>query len=234
MIPLNDEEIITKRISEIRSRVGEAEYKAGVQVGSVSVMAVTKTVAPELVNIAIRHGVSLLGENRVQEFLEKCDCFLKTKNGVHFIGHLQSNKVKYIIDKVNMIESVDSLSLADEINSRAKSMGIVMPVLLQVNISSEETKSGFLPTAVFEAAKRVEELEAISLRGLMCIPEKGNTLSGFKAIEDMFFNMKEMSLSNGSMEILSMGMSEDYEAAISCHSNLIRLGSAIFGKRNYP
>lgn len=231
MIHQNDEDAIKNRILEIRERIGEAAEKAGVQTEDVLVMAVTKTVSPVNVNLAIQNGISLLGENRVQEFCDKYESYLPSKC-IHFIGHLQSNKVKYIIDRVQMIESVDSISLAEEIDIRAKQSGVVMPILLQVNISREATKSGFMEEEVFEIAKRVCNLSSVCLQGLMCIPEKGSTEAGFKRMEEMFFKFRESTTLHNSMKLLSMGMSDDYAEAVACHSNLVRLGSAIFGKRD--
>ncbi len=156
----------------------------------------------------------------------------------HLIGHLQTNKVKYIIDKVHMIHSVDSFELAKEINSRAGKAGKKMNVLLQVNVSGEETKFGIRPEEVNEYVEYISQLENLSLRGMMTIaPFTENTQEIrpiFKNLYDIFIDIKSKRIDNVSMDYLSMGMSNDFEVAIEEGANIVRIGTGIFGKRNYP
>ncbi len=230
MEQLNKVDVI-RRLQDIRDCIHESAQKANRDVSEINVMAVTKTVDPQFVNIAIENGIILLGENRVQEFLGKCDQYSLKKEGIHFIGHLQTNKVKYIIDKVSMIESVGSIRLANEIDLRARSNHIKMPILLEINISNEETKSGLLPQAVKETLKYISELENVSVEGLMCIPAKENVEYYFGKMNALFQEIKDLNMHGINMRFLSMGMSNDYQKAILYNSNIIRLGSAIFGKR---
>lgn len=193
-------------------------------------MAVTKTVAPERINYAIELGVDLLGENRVQEFLNKCADYSPAE--IHFIGSLQSNKVKYIIDKVSMIHSVDSLRLAEEINRRAGQHGLVMDILTEINIGEEETKSGISAKGAEEFCKRLGELENIRLRGLMCIPPPGCAESVFAEMQALFEKIGSgLPQKETSFDTLSMGMSEDYETAVKYGATIVRIGSALFGRR---
>lgn len=197
-------------------------------------MAVTKTVSPERINFAVGKGVTLLGENRVQEYLSKKDSYDSSAE-VHFIGHLQTNKVKYIIDSVSMIQSVDSLKLAREIDRLAAKAGRVMDILIEINIGEEETKSGIDSGAMKELATEIQSLENLRLRGLMAIPPIGADESVFEEMHGLYEELKGMGggLPRAAIDTLSMGMSGDYELAIKHGSNLVRIGSALFGARNY-
>lgn len=223
---------IRQNILEIHQRMAEAAAISGRSTEDIELMAVTKTVSFERINAAYDSGVRLFGENRVQEYLGKYEQYCFDVNQVHFIGHLQTNKVKYIIDKVSMIESVDSIRLAKEIEQRAAAAGIVMPILLEVNIASEATKSGIPESGLSDAVAELAELSHVCLRGFMCIPEQGNGEYYFAKMKDRFETMRtlhpELALST-----LSMGMTNDYEAAIRHGSTLVRVGSGIFGARNY-
>ncbi len=196
-------------------------------------MAVTKTVAPERINYAIELGADLLGENRVQEYMEKRENYSPAE--VHFIGSLQSNKVKYIIDKVSMIHSVDNLHLAEEINRRAEQHGLVMDILAEVNIGEEETKSGVSAQNVTEFCGQLAELKNIRLRGLMTIPPPGCPESTFAEMQQLFERLKSGldAKENVKIDTLSMGMSGDYETAVKYGSTIVRIGSALFGYRKY-
>jgi len=214
---------IAENIKIITENVERAAQKAGRESGSVRIMAVTKTVAPEKINFAINSGISLLGENRVQEFLEKRDNY--QKNGeIHFIGGLQNNKVKYIIDKVSMIHSVDSLKLAAEISKRAASP---IDVLIEVNIAGETSKNGVMPDGgLRELIALIRELPNIRLRGLMVIPPFDEDPEPYFAKTQKLFG------DISGVDTLSMGMSGDYEKAILYGSNIVRLGTALFGNRH--
>ncbi len=196
-------------------------------------MAVTKTVPAELVNVAIQEGIDLLGENRVQEFQSKRESYDLRKAEVHFIGHLQTNKVKYLADTVTMIESVSSYKLAEEIDRIMGKKQKKMPVLLEVNIGNEESKSGFEPNNLVENLEKLSKLSNISIKGLMCIPPKGESEKFFYNIQKLFVDIKGKKLDNIDMSVLSMGMSADFEQAIQYGSNIVRLGTVLFGHRNY-
>lgn len=196
-------------------------------------MAVTKTVPAELVNVAIQEGIDLLGENRVQEFQSKRESYDLRKAEDHFIGHLQTNKVKYLADTVTMIESVSSYKLAEEIDRIMGKKQKKMPVLLEVNIGNEESKSGFEPNNLVENLEKLSKLSNISIKGLMCIPPKGESEKFFYNIQKLFVDIKGKKLDNIDMSVLSMGMSADFEQAIQYGSNIVRLGTVLFGHRNY-
>ncbi len=209
--------------------VQEAKAKYRKSDESIRLMAVTKTVPAEIVNTVIDCGADLLGENRVQEYLEKKDSYKPAE--VHFIGHLQSNKIKYIINSVECIHSVDSLDLAKEISKAAEKSGKIMKVLAEVNIGGEESKFGISPEKLDELINGVSELHGIKLCGLMTIPPKGNSEAYFARMQELFCEMGNKKAENVSMDILSMGMSADYVEAIKYGSNIVRIGSGIFGAR---
>ena len=195
-------------------------------------MAVTKTVEPEKINYAIQQGVKLLGENRVQEFISKKDMYDKSAQ-VHFIGHLQTNKVKYIINDVSLIQSVDSVKLAGEINRLAVKNNKTMDVLVEVNVGDEITKSGVALNDCTELVKSISEFENVHIKGLMAIPPIGCGEDVFEKMHELYLRIGEMKLKNVEMDILSMGMSGDYELAIKHGSNLVRIGTKLFGARKY-
>lgn len=224
--------VIDERLKTISYKIGEACACCGRKPEEIAVMAVTKTVAPVYINYAVKQGnLTLLGENRAQELCEKYDAYSLKQEHIHFIGHLQTNKVRQVIDKVSMIQSVDSLKLAEEIDKLAAKSGRRMDVLLEVNIGCEETKSGVLPEHLSELAHAVAELENLRIKGLMAVPPIGASESSFGRMEELF--RKLGGESGMSMEILSLGMSADYTTAIRYGSTMVRLGSAIFGPRDY-
>lgn len=230
MTILND--IIVDRIKVIKENVFNAALKANRNLDDIQIMAVTKTVEPKVVNIAIENGINLIGENRVQEYLKKLEHYDLSPKDIHFIGHLQTNKVKYIIDKVSMIESVSSFELAHEIDKRCNLTSKIMDVLLEVNIGDEPSKSGFNEKNLLNEIVRLSDFKNIKIRGLMCIPPKENVEFYFDKMENLFCQIKSQGINNVSMDLLSMGMSSDYEKAVLHNSNIIRLGNAIFGQRN--
>ena len=197
------------------------------------IMAVTKTVAPERINYAIGLGIDLLGENRVQEYMDKRESYSPAE--VHFIGSLQTNKVKYIIDKVSMIHSVDNMRLAAEIDRRAEQHGLVMDILTEINIGEEETKSGISVQSATEFCGEVSELKNVRLRGLMCIPPPGCSESVFASMRELFEKIRsdQQNRDNVRFDTLSMGMSGDYMAAAKHGATIVRIGSALFGYRRY-
>ena len=228
---------VAQNVSALQEQICQAAAAAGRDPAQVRLMAVTKTVDPELVNAAIDAGITLLGENKAQELCAKYDSYHKDGVEIHFIGHLQTNKVRQIVDKVQMIESVDSLPLAEEINKRCAALNKQMPILIEVNIGREESKSGVLPEDLPALLEEISKLPAVSVRGLMAIPpvcENNEQVSQyFYQIQQLFIDIKQKKYDNINMESLSMGMSGDYQTAIAYGSNVVRIGTAMFGQRNY-
>ena len=229
---------ISENIKIIKNEIAEAAIKSNRAVDDVRLMAVTKTVCVEYINYAIDNcGIDLIGENKVQEFLLKKDSL--HLNGVekHLIGHLQTNKVKKIVNQVDMIQSVDSLRVAQVISDEAKKTGITANILLEINIGGEDSKTGFDKVEFEESLNQISLLPNIKVSGLMTIPPIcKSTLELEKYFERMsnYYNeIKEGNYPNFDFEILSMGMSGDYKEAIIHGSNLVRVGSAIFGARIY-
>ena len=218
---------ISESLKIIRYNVEEAKAKYRKSEDIVRIMAVTKTVPYERVNEAVKEGITLLGENRVQEYLEKKD-FYDRNAEINFIGHLQSNKIKYIIDSVTMIHSVDSEKLAAEIDRLAAKAGRRMDVLLEVNIGGEDSKSGVSPEAAEELMYKSMEMKNIRVRGLMTIPPIGGSEKAFDRMRMLFDDLKTK---NPDMDTLSMGMSADYALGVKYGSNIVRIGSGIFGFR---
>lgn len=228
---------IEHNLDAINEKIEKAALKSGRKREDIRLMAVTKTVDPVFINFALDYGIDLIGENRVQELLrKKPDLHL---DGVekHLIGHLQTNKAGQIVGEVDMIESVDSLKIAKEIAKQSLKKGITTDVLLEINIGEEESKTGFSKTEFFENLHEISEIGAINIKGLMTIPpicnNEAELCKFFENIYGIFVDIKAKKLDNITMSILSMGMSGDYEQAILCGSNLVRIGSSIFGPRIY-
>lgn len=228
---------IEYNISVIKNRIAQAAIQSGRNPDDVKLMAVTKTVEPIFINHAIECGIDLIGENKVQEFLSKKP-YLKLDNcKAHLIGHLQTNKVKQIISEVDMIQSVDSIKLAKEISKRSQTMGVTTQCLIEVNIGDEESKTGLDLKLLDETIDEITLLPNIEVKGLMTIPpicDDEEVLNKyFSKMHQIFIDIKSKKLDNRDICILSMGMSGDYEAAVRNGSNLVRVGSAIFGPRIY-
>ena len=227
---------IHSNIEYIQELKGRAAEKSGRKADDVLLVAVTKLHSPQEMNEAIDAGITDIGENKVQEILDKYDRVKPVR--WHLIGHLQTNKVKYIIDKVAMIHSVDSLKLAKEINKRAQQHDLVMDILVQVNSAEEESKFGITTAETDQLiADIAEQCPNIRIRGLMCIaPFEDNPedvrpyFAEVKKIYDKYANEKTAQMD---FQYLSMGMTHDFEVAIEEGSNLIRVGTAIFGYRDY-
>ena len=227
---------IKTNIEKIKRRMEEITVGAGRERGEVLLVAVTKTRSADEINEAVDAGITDIGENKVQEIMDKYDQVKPVR--WHMIGHLQTNKVKYIIDKVSLIHSVDSFKLAGEIDRRAAQIRTTMDILIQVNAAEEESKFGITAE---ETEKLIEDIlehcENIRIRGLMCIapfaddPEDVRVY--FKEVKGLYERYAAMERPGLDFRYLSMGMSHDYEAAIMEGSNLIRIGTAIFGERNY-
>ncbi len=213
----------------IREEITRATLQSGRAVEDVRFMAVTKTVDSELVNVAIAEGITLLGENRVQEYQSKRDAYTKGVE-VQFIGSLQTNKVKYLIGNVSMIQSVDRPELAKEIHRIAQRHELVQDILLEVNIGEESTKSGTTAEGVYVLLEEIQRYSNIRVRGLMTIPPPCDDDRFLQQMKEVYDRTKKRF---EGIEILSMGMSDDYVRAILCGSNLVRIGSALFGTRVY-
>ena len=228
---------IEHNISVIKEKIATAAIESGRKPEDVKLMAVTKTVEPVFINHAIECGIDLIGENKVQEFLSKKP-YLKLDNcKAHLIGHLQTNKVRQIITEVDMIQSVDSVKLAKEISKRSEMVGITTECLVEVNIGDEESKTGLDMNLLYETLNEIAVLPNIKIKGLMTIPpicDSDEELNKyFSKMNEIFIDIKSKKLDNIDMCILSMGMSGDYEAAVRNGSDLVRVGSAIFGPRIY-
>ena len=220
----------------IKEDVAQTAIRAGRSADDVRLMCVTKTVEPEYINPVLDLGADLIGENRVQEYCSKLDTLHLDGVEKHIIGHLQTNKVKYIAGRVDMIESVDSLKLAREISKEFKKADATANVLVEVNIGREESKSGCDIDELEELLYQISELDCIKVKGLMTIPPICDELQArkyFALMNKKFLELKEKKIDGVEMQTLSMGMSADYEAAILEGSNIVRVGSAIFGARKY-
>lgn len=231
---LSDVEYNYKLINE---RIAEAAQKVGKRREDITFLAATKTVAPEVINHAISLGLDHIGENKVQELLSKYDEYNLEKCSLQFIGHLQTNKVRQIVDKVDLIQSVDSVKLANEIAKQSSKNNKKTDILVEVNIGREENKSGVFPENLEELLCEISQIEGISVKGLMTIPpicdNKHKISKYFNNMHNIFIDISQKKLDNISMTILSMGMSADYYEAILEGANMVRVGSSLFGARNY-
>ena len=227
--------IFDENYPKILADIAIAAEKSGRRPEDIILLGATKTVSAEAVNHAISGGLGYIGENKVQELLDKWP-YIEGEVHRHFIGHLQTNKVKYIIDKVEMIESVHSVKLAEEINKRARAIDKIMDILLEVNIGAEESKSGFAPSELESAIKAISKLENVKVRGLMTIPpvSEGEELKKyFTKMQELFVDIRDKNIDNICMDYLSMGMSSDFAEAILCGANIVRVGTSLFGARYY-
>ena len=234
---LSVDAILADNLHRIQESMHDACIAAGRNTDDVRLLAVTKTVDAQRINAAIRLGVQQIGENRVQEFLSKRDNLLLTNVQAHLIGHLQTNKVKQIVGKVQMIQSVDSIRVAEAIDRYSRELGIVTPILIEVNIGGEEAKSGVAPSELERLLYDLCPLSGIHVHGLMTVPpilqKEHEKREIFSKMYQLFVDIKEKKLDNIDMQELSMGMSGDYREAILEGSTMVRVGSALFGERHY-
>lgn len=227
---------IKENLETVRQNIAAAAKLSGRLPEDVTLITVTKNFDVSYINAAIDCGIADAGENRVQEMLSKIDA-VKSKLNWHMIGHLQTNKVKYIVDKVKMIHSVDSVKLLSEINRESAKHQLICDVLLEVNISGEESKFGINPGTIYEMIEEAKTMPNVCVKGLMTVapyvenPNENRLF--FSGICKLFDQIKKEQSGNIHMQYLSMGMSGDYEVAIEEGSNMVRVGSAIFGKRDY-
>lgn len=223
---------IEKNVAEVLQRI-----RAAAQGREVMLVAATKMNDAEAIQRAIRAGIHASGENRVQEMTDKLAQGAYEGAPLHFIGSLQTNKVKFVVGKCDLIHSVNSTRLLEAIQKRAEALGIVQDVLLEINIAREESKTGFLPELLPEILEAAANFGNIRVRGLMAIPpipkKVGENRMYFAQMRQLFIDIGAKKYDNVSMDFLSMGMSGDFEDAILEGSNMVRVGTAIFGARNY-
>lgn len=228
---------LEENLQDIRQRIAKAAEKSGRTEKDVTLLAATKTVPVEVINHGIHLGIDYIGENRVQELEEKYDRLDKDHCQVHFIGHLQTNKVKNLVGRVDMIQSVDSEKLAKEISRLSVQRDVTTDILLEVNVGKEPAKSGVMPEELENLLGKICVLPGLRIRGLMAIPpicdEKERLRNYFSLMSQYFVDIKRKKSDNVAMEYLSMGMSGDFEDAILCGANLVRVGSSLFGQRQY-
>lgn len=221
--------------NSVYQRYSDALKKVGKEPNDVILLAATKTVDVDTINYAISKGITHIAENKVQELLLKQDKINSVHH--HFIGHLQTNKVKDVVSRVEMIESVDSLKLAKEISKQAEKCGMVMDILLEVNIADEESKWGFKKDEIESVIREISTYAGVRICGLMTIPpiceNPQENRRYFKEMYKLFIDIKHKNIDNSFMNILSMGMSDDFDVAIEEGANLVRVGTALFGKRYY-
>ena len=232
---MTEKDIISKNLDIIRNNIEKACMKANRKIDDIDIIGVTKTIDIERIKILKELGISTFGENKAQEFLEKYD---EVGNvSWHFIGNLQTNKVKYIIDKVNLIQSVNSFRLLEEINKRALNSNIVMPILLEINIANEQSKHGLMEQDLPYILENMQNFKNVILNGLMCVaPFVENPRQNaqyFGKMRKLFIDIQHKNKDNINMKYLSMGMTNDYEFAIEEGANIVRIGTGIFGRRNY-
>lgn len=221
---------IAQNIEKIRSNIKKACEISGRNYDDITILGVTKTVGTDDIMCAVNEGITELGENRVQEFLEKYDKIPNVK--WHIIGHLQTNKVKYIIGKTRLIHSVDSVKLAEEIERLSKKAGVITDILIEVNISGEETKSGISENEILPFLEKAENFSNVKVKGFMTMAPKfapeDEIRQIFKKLYKIFVDISQKKYNNISMEYLSMGMSSDYVIAVEEGANIVRIGSKIF------
>lgn len=227
---------IAENIKVVEAKVAAAAEKSGRKKEDILLLAVSKTQPVEVIRQAVDCGLISLGENKVQEIMDKYE---PMGEGVHWhlIGHLQTNKVKYIIDKVDMIHSVESLKLAEEIEKRAAAKGLVMDILVEVNMADEESKFGITPDKAEEFIRELAKKQHLRVRGLMTVaPFVENSEENreyFRQMKQLQVDIKAKKIDNVVMDVLSMGMTGDYEVAIEEGATIVRVGTGIFGARDY-
>ncbi len=228
---------IAENIAHIRSQIALAAIAAGRKPEDILLCAATKMNSADNVRQAIAAGVDCCGENRVQELTGKLSENAYAGAPVHFIGHLQTNKVRQVVGKVSLIQSIDSLRLIQAVDREAARQGILQDILLEINIGNEESKSGFSPAELPEILSQMSDYGNIRVRGLMAIPPichfSGENRKFFQEMFNLSVDITAKKYDNVCVDILSMGMSDDYCDAIACGSTMIRVGSAIFGARDY-
>ena len=237
MIPEAQKQQMAEAVAKIRETMAAAAKAAGRDPAEVRLCAACKTRTVEEVRCSADLPIDLFGENHVQELVEKTDANAYNGKPGHFIGHLQTNKVNKVVGRAALIQSVDSTRLLDKIDAAAARLGLVQDILVEINIGEEASKSGVDADSLFPLLEAAAARERIRLRGLMAIPPVAETSDGnhayFTKMHELFVDIGRKKYDNVSMDFLSMGMSGDFEDAISAGANMVRVGSSIFGARNY-
>ena len=228
---------IAENIAALRARMEAAALAAGRDPSEILLCAATKMNDAERVKEAVAAGVDCCGENRVQELVQKQPLGAYEGKPVHFIGHLQTNKLNKVVGKVDLIQSVDRLELLEAVNRTALRLGLKQDILFEVNVAAEPQKGGFSPEEALALAGKLGDYPGVRLRGLMAIPpiseKKGDNCKYFAKMRNLYIDIAAKKYDNVSMVCLSMGMSDDFEDAIAEGSTMIRVGTAIFGARHY-
>ena len=228
---------IAENVAAIRARMNAAAAAAGRDPAGIRLLAATKMNDAERVREAVAAGVDACGENRVQELVQKLPLGAYEGKPIHFIGHLQTNKVNKVVGKVDLIESVDRMELLEAVNRAALRLGLRQDILFEINIGEEPQKGGFTPDEALALAARMGDWPGVRLCGLMAIPpvseKKGDNCKYFAKMRNLFVDISGKKYDNVSMVCLSMGMTDDFEDAIAEGSTMIRIGTAIFGARHY-
>jgi len=226
---------LEENLKVVRENIEEAAVKSARSVSEITLLAATKTVAVPVINRAVELGVTHIGENRVQELCDKLPSLAPCDR--QFIGHLQSNKVKFLVGQVSLIQSVDNEKLAKEISRLSVLNNTITNILVEVNVGHEENKSGVLPERLEELLVNISSLPGVLVRGLMAIPpvceNPEDSMPYFSRMQEYYVDIKTKRMDNIHMDFLSMGMSSDYAQAILCGANMVRVGSALFGPRKY-
>ncbi len=227
---------LEERIRMVRERIAQAAREAGRDPADITLEAATKVQTSETIRAAIAAGITVCGENRVQELTAHLDDYAYDGARVHFIGHLQTNKVRFVVGRVDLIESVDSPRLLEAVDRQAARLGLVQDILLEVNIAREESKGGCLPEDLSALAQQAQALEHVRLRGIMSIPpvavHPGENRGFFAQTRQLFVDIRnKMGDNDSDINCLSMGMSGDYEDAVREGATLVRVGTALFGPR---
>ena len=235
-LEIMESEVLKKRLSNIKERIKNTAIDCGRDPDTVHLVAVSKTMPEDIVREAINAGVDILGENYIQEARDKINALSSHRVLWHFIGHLQSNKAKYVVKLFDMIHTVDSLKLAHELNKQAKKINKIQKILIQVNISMESTKSGIYEEDAQKLIKEISLFENLSIKGLMTMPPFFNNPEKvrpcFSALRNLRDKIRNEAIKNVNMQELSMGMTGDFEVAIKEGATFVRIGTAIFGERN--
>ena len=227
---------LEERIRMVRERIAQAAREAGRDPADITLEAATKVQTSDTIRAAIAAGITVCGENRVQELTAHLDDYAYDGARVHFIGHLQTNKVRFVVGRVDLIESVDSPRLLEAVDRQAARLGLVQDILLEVNIAREESKGGCLPEDLSALARQAQALEHVRLRGVMSIPPvaafPGENRGFFAQTRQLFVDIRnKMGDNDSDINCLSMGMSGDYEDAVREGATLVRVGTALFGPR---
>jgi len=230
--------VLAENLGRIKDRIAEAAVRAGRRADEIRLVAVTKTHCAETVDLVLQAGIRHFGENKVQEAAQKLPLITQPYDGFHFIGHLQTNKVKALLQlEPCLIHSVDSLHLAREIDKIAGNLNIKQEILLQVNTSGEISKTGVTPYQLLELVHQTAKFHNLKVMGLMTIgrlsDKAEDSRQDFRLLKELFDSLTHLKIANLELKWLSMGMTNDFEIAIEEGANLVRIGSAIFGERHY-